>query len=155
METLLETATFLLALPTVADARVTDAPRLRYTVRPWVRSGAPLPTHFLALAARGPSTPPTLASRENTPPDSGHGNSRARTHIPASLVFGSKHADSESRKSSPTPTRRPRGATVPVVPVPVPRTPERGTDRAESVVSFTTSVRGQQVAGWLAGLLGR
>ncbi|KAF1928541.1 AIP3-domain-containing protein [Didymella exigua CBS 183.55] len=140
--------------------------QLSYTVRPWVKSGIPLPMQMLAhtpMANQFPHSPSpplrVLASTENTPPnprttatplsiDASPPSSRARTHKSASLSLRARDRHDSSRKS--TPTRRPRGNTAPTAPC----TPDRR-DGAESALSFTPSMRGQQLASWLSGLLGR
>ncbi|KAF2622232.1 hypothetical protein BU25DRAFT_213236 [Macroventuria anomochaeta] len=103
------------------------------------------------VAGRDARTATPISIDSSTP---GQSSLRRRTQKSASLSLRTKEKESSSRKS--TPTRRPRGNTVPCNGTPQgPQTPEHKKDGAESVLSFTPSVRGQQLANWFSGLLGR
>lgn len=165
---------------------MSGTPQLRYTVRPWVRSGLPLPmqmlSHSPALAsplAPSPSSrtlnstirvidstespadhhmtsidtrTATPISIDSSTPD--HSSLRRRTQKSASLSLRTRDRELSSRKS--TPTRRARGNTVPLNSTPKgAHTPEHSRDGADSVLSFTPSMRGQQLTNWFSGLLGR
>lgn len=157
-----------------ADAVLAGTPQLSYTVRPWVKSGVPLPMQMLAhspgLAMQlpySPTTPtvrtvesnanPTLSqagARDAPTPSSidttsSHSSLRRHTHKSAPLSLHTRRGNSPSRRSIPT--RRPRGDTASTTP----HTPDHSRDGADSVLSFTPSMRSQQLANWFSGFLGR
>ncbi|XPS78156.1 Bud site selection protein 6 [Ascochyta lentis] len=122
---------------------------------------SPSPTHHpfntTIRVVASPDTPRTLPPptehRTPTPPsiDSSTSTLSRHTHNSASLSLRPRHETPSSRN----PTRRARGNTAPSH---SPHTPEPSRYRsadAESVLSFTPSVRGKQLAGWFSGLLGR
>lgn len=146
-----------------------ETPQLRYTVRPWVKHGLRSPMQMVAhspgLAKLAPS--PTIrhvkfvegfqTTQLSAP------NTRTATPISIDTSSPSLTPSNPSRSSLQRRTRTPnrlgnplpssRATGSPYTPDHM-RSADADTD-AESMLSFTPSMRSKQLANWFSGLLGR